>query len=354
MKKIYLSREMSRAMAFDHPVGDPTGGPAYGEKRDPISAAISVGTMLFTAEAAFAGSIMAGVAFGGAAISLVGNITGNKTLSQVGMVAGLIGGAGMAGMFGEAAQGATWGSAFGGEAAAAQGAAPLASTPTPEAAAAPGAQTPVVEGAPTATTPTGQPVSANPVQTPAQQSLAETLKAPTVDAPAANLTSNPAADWKAELGLKSAPEMSYAPGQAPSERLAQMMKPGFSQSLQAGNFGDAASAAWDNVKGFGKDAMDLAKSNPGAAYMMGQAAGGVANWLSGKTDAEINAMQAQTGYADARAQEIQAAIQKEKTRRANLNAGYTSVNTALNVNPNAGITQPWQQQQAGLIAGARG
>lgn len=354
MKKIYLSREMSRAMAFDHPIGDPTGGPAYGEKNDPISAAISVGTMLFTAEAAFAGSIMAGVAFGGAAISLVGNITGNKTLSQVGMVAGLIGGAGMMGMFGEAAQGATWSSAFGAEAGA--GATPLASTPTPEVTPPTGPQTPVVDGAPTSAAPTPQ-AAPNPVNpTPAQTSLAETLKPPVVEAPANNLASTPAADWKAELGLKSAPQMSYAPGMAPGEQLQAALKPGFTESLQAGKFGDAATAAWDNVKGFGKGAMDMAKSNPGAAYVMAQAAGGVANWLSGKTDAEINALQAQTGYADARAQQIQAEIQKEKSRRANLNAGYTTVNTALNVNPNAGITQPWQQQQqpAGLIAGARG
>jgi hypothetical protein len=38
MSKIYLSRSISRSMSADHPVGDPTGGAAYGEKNDPVSA----------------------------------------------------------------------------------------------------------------------------------------------------------------------------------------------------------------------------------------------------------------------------------------------------------------------------
>jgi ABC-type branched-subunit amino acid transport system permease subunit len=96
------------------------------------------------------------------------------------------------------------------------------------------------------------------------------------------------------------------------------------------------------------------------AYVAAQAVGGVANWLSGKTDAEIDALKANTGYANARALEIQAAIDKEKLRRANLNAGYTTINpqSQMTVNPNAVIQQPWAPQtntaNTGLIAGARG
>ena len=45
MQKTYLSRAMTRAMALDHPIGDPTGGPAYGEKNDPVSAVISIAAM---------------------------------------------------------------------------------------------------------------------------------------------------------------------------------------------------------------------------------------------------------------------------------------------------------------------
>lgn len=39
--KIYLSRAQSRAYSYEFGVGDPTGGPAYGERRDPVSAVVS-------------------------------------------------------------------------------------------------------------------------------------------------------------------------------------------------------------------------------------------------------------------------------------------------------------------------
>lgn len=39
--KIYLNRAQSRAYSYEFGVGDPTGGPAYGERRDPVSATIS-------------------------------------------------------------------------------------------------------------------------------------------------------------------------------------------------------------------------------------------------------------------------------------------------------------------------
>lgn len=45
-KKVYLSRATTRAMATEYPIGDPTGGPAYGEKNDPVSAAIVGGASL--------------------------------------------------------------------------------------------------------------------------------------------------------------------------------------------------------------------------------------------------------------------------------------------------------------------
>ena len=44
-EKTYLSRAMTRAMSLDHPIGDPTGGPAYGERRDPVSAVLAVAGM---------------------------------------------------------------------------------------------------------------------------------------------------------------------------------------------------------------------------------------------------------------------------------------------------------------------
>lgn len=45
-QKIYLSRRQTKAMSIDHPIGDPTGGAAYREMRDPVSAAVMVGGQL--------------------------------------------------------------------------------------------------------------------------------------------------------------------------------------------------------------------------------------------------------------------------------------------------------------------
>lgn len=42
ISKVYLSRAQTRAMSMDGPVGDPFGGPAYGEKNDPVTAAVGV------------------------------------------------------------------------------------------------------------------------------------------------------------------------------------------------------------------------------------------------------------------------------------------------------------------------
>lgn len=372
MQKTYLSRAMTRAMALDHPIGDPTGGPAYGEKNDPVSAVISIAAMAGTYGAMAAGSIMAGVAFAGAAVSLVGNISGNKTLSKIGMVAGIVGGAGMMGAFGEAAQGATWGSAFGsgGEAAAATGAeAALSQTST---------------GAPQ--TPAAAVAETYAVSTPSVEALplgpagGESLAAPSLNAPggaaaplnapggaAAPLNSGaipntampgqPGAGWQyfgetaSNVPTAISPEGQY---------FANVGGTGMEKITGAGgqplSFGEKA---WEAVKGAGSGMMDLTKSNPGAAMMMGQAASGVADWLSGKTDAEIAALEAQIGFADARALQIQEEIARERQRRANLNAGYTQVNTSMQVNPNANIPQPWAAApatpyQPGLIAGARG
>jgi hypothetical protein len=97
--------------------------------------------------------------------------------------------------------------------------------------------------------------------------------------------------------------------------------------------------------------MDMLKNNPTGAYVAAQAVGAAADWLSGKTDAELDALKANTGYANAKALEVQAALDREKMRRANLNAGYTNVDAGFKVNPNAAVAQPYQQPP-GLVAGA--
>lgn len=361
MQKTYLSRAMTRAMALDHPIGDPTGGPAYGEKNDPISAVISIASMAGTYAAAgtFAAmTLTQGLVFAGAALSLAGNVTGNKTLSKIGMVTGLAGGVGM---LAEWATGSTIGGTlgetfgFGGEAAATGAeAAALAQTPT-------GApQTPAAAVAESYAVPTPS-VEASPLGPIGGESLA----APSLNAPggaAAPLNAPGGAAAPLNAGAPTTPAMistannSLDPVGSLIQQKGLPIDPSYAENLRQMT---PMESAWQGAKDFGKGAMDLAKSNPGAATMMGQAASGVADWLSGKTDAEIAALEAQIGFADARALQIQEEIARERQRRANLNAGYTQVNTSMQVNPNANIPQPWAAApatpyQPGLIAGARG
>jgi hypothetical protein len=55
-RKFYLSRAQTRAMSNDHPIGDPMGGAAYREMRDPVTAGISavatIGSSLISSNAA--------------------------------------------------------------------------------------------------------------------------------------------------------------------------------------------------------------------------------------------------------------------------------------------------------------
>ena len=117
-------------------------------------------------------------------------------------------------------------------------------------------------------------------------------------------------------------------------------KPGALDLLKQGRFGDAAMTA-------GSGAMDMLKTNPTGAYVAAKAVGGLADWLSGRSEAELEQIKANTGYANAKALEVQATVDREKMRRANLNAGYGSVNAGFKINPNAVVAQP-----PGLVAGA--
>ena len=335
IKKIYMSRAETRAMAAEHPIGDPTGGPAYGEKNDPISAAISIGTMFATAEAGFAAmTLMQGITFAGAAVSLVGNITGNKSLMKLGAIAGIAGGLGSfaesQGLFSSGNLGESLGM----------------TTSIPDEAlrssVAVGNQAPVVDGVQTnpvvdaASAPSvvnNQPLNVN-----APGAATTPLNTPGGATPSLNAP-NPGTDI---LG-RPLPAMSYAPGMGPNMSPAVPAGPGFVDSLKAGNYLDAAKAAGSNT-------MDMLKNNPTGAYVAAQAVGGVADWLSGKTDAEIAALKANTGFADAKAQEVQLAIAKEERRRLNMANRYatTSPQTGIAVNPNAVVRPP---ATTGLVAG---
>ena len=396
-QKTYLSRAMTRAMSIDHPIGDPHGGPAYGERNEPVSAILAIGGMAFTAEAAIGGSIMAGLAFAGSALSLVGNITGNSTLSKIGLVAGLVGGAGMSGLFGQAAQGATWGSTFGGSAGAA-GAAPtaeLAQTPT---AAASGAQASPVDVQSGITSTRSIVPDASSVNTSVNaQTLANSgpslASQPTVGAAASSAAPAPdlsgsavgsaAPGAQAPVGAPSAPSAAgVAAPSAPTTGFQSI--PNTAQPGQAGygwqyysdaaggpgaaidpegryflgteqrtgvnggpmGFGDYANQAWQGIKSAGSSAMELAKTNPGAAYVMGMGAMSVGDYLSGKTQAQINQMEAAGQLSKAQADKIRYEMDLAEKRRNQLNANQ-AVPLNLQINPNGVQFAP------GLIAGAR-
>lgn len=362
MQKTYLSRAMTKAMALDHPIGDPTGGAAYGEKNDPISAIISIASMASTYAAAgtFAAmTLTQGLVFAGAAISLTGNITGNKTLSKIGLIAGLAGGVGM---LAEKAFDTTIGSSLG-ETFGSSAAAPAAEL---GAAAAPGVEvtplgadfnapstaqygtSPLTENLSLeASLPGGMPpgpadLAAGPGALPGPNLEAGVpgVTAPTVTGPGAADAAN--------LGTATTGAGPTMPGETPYDPATATRRVDF-KPMGGGGMMDTAKAAGDWMQ-----------KNPMLTMVGAQAASGLSNWLSGKTDAEIDALKAQTGYSNAKAIEVQAALDREKLRRSNLNAGYTQVNTGMSVNPNAGVAQPWTPPQpqpqapAGLIAGARG
>ena len=336
--KIYLTRAATRSMSLDHPVGDPTGGPAYGEKNDPVSAIISIATMAGTGGAVLAGTatLFQGLAFAGAALSLTGNVTGNKTLSKLGMVVGIAGGVGM---LGEAAFGMsspTLGETFG------YGAGATPPTVAPSAFDSASANAPSASVNPDAVVnPLGEvapPAAVGGEPSPAARIASDPIaSAQNINAPSMGLDTSLASPAYSPADATRAVDFGYKPGGT-----------SVMDSFRAGNYGQALGKAGSNV-------MDLAKTNPGAAMVMGQATIGLTDWLSGKTDAEIDALQAQTGFSNAKAMEVQELLAREKRRRANLSAGYTQVNAGVSVNPNAQIQQPWAPQQpAGLIAGARG
>jgi hypothetical protein len=329
-------------MAADHPIGDPTGGAAYGEKNDPITAIVSIASMAGTYAAAgsFAAmTLMQGITFAGAALSLVGNISGNSTLMKIGAIAGIAGGIGS---FAESAglidKTSTLGETFGMEGTKAAATGNLVQTPTaakPDVVQAGGGETTVAQ------------TSAVP-----QPDIQSTNVPPSdVNVPGGTKSlNNPGGAGGNPLNTQIGPPMTAADysltAKAPGGIGAKLPnaatlapKPGVMDLLKQGKFADAAGAA-------GSSAMDVLKTNPTGAYVAAQAIGGVADWLSGKTDSEIAALEANTGYADAKAQEVQLAIAKEKQRRLNMTNRYASVSPQANiaVNPNANAQAP------GLVA----
>lgn len=103
-EKTYLSRAQSRIWSMDNPVGDPFGGPAYGERNEPVSmiaAVVSIGVgasavgAAVTAGALTLSAVMGGLMIAGGAASLIGTVSGNKKLAMIGGIVAGVGGLGL-------------------------------------------------------------------------------------------------------------------------------------------------------------------------------------------------------------------------------------------------------------------
>ena len=344
-QKTYLSRAMTRAMALDHPIGDPTGGPAYGEKNDPVSAVMSIAAMgsTYAAAGTFAAmTLTQGLVFAGAALSLVGNVTGNKTLSKIGMVAGIAGGVGM---LAETITGSTFGGDMrvgdlAGETVTQQpsaASASLSGSPVETAAQAPVAEagTQAVQGGPVAAEAAGTPVATANVNAPPAPTGVP-LQAVDAAAPAAAVPQAAAAPASYDSFGTPAPAGSPAAVSADPSGLAQTQ-------LDANA---AARLAAEGKPGLVSQFMKFTKENPMLAYIGAQAVGGVGSYMTAQDE-----------------REYQEKLRNERLRR--LNAGYQNVNQGMRVTPQmavpvnpqqfAAASLPVQQvQPAGLIAAARG
>jgi len=319
MRKYHFSRAETRAMALDHPIGDPTGGAAYGEKNDPVSAVISLATMggTYAAAGSFAAmSVMQGITFAGAALNLVGNVSGNKTLQKIGMVAGIAGGIGqLAGI-----QGPTLGQTFG----------KVSGTG--------GAVTPVSGGG-------GASPSGSLTNTPTANVQGASVTPAPAAAPAAAPVATPVAG-----GADLLDDAAAAAARAKMP-YGGMGSGGVSDLAQVTTSQAGGGSVWESVKGAGKSLMEFTQANPGGAVMLGSTASTLSDYLTGKTDAEIDALEAQKDLYGAKAAEVQEAINNERRRRQNLNEGWAQVNTGIQVNPNvsmkpAGLISQQMPQQA--------
>jgi len=346
-EKTYLSKVMTRAMATQGmPIGDPTGGPAYGERRDPVSAIIAVasmweaGTIIAGASSLMAGfealTVAQGLMFAGGALNLVGNATGNKDLMILGSAVTLTGGLG--GFMSDAGSGfnQTFSEAF---------------TQTPSTATASLTGTPVNGGpavgpevADVTTTTAREAAAAN---NPASQSLNSTPSVtPDIPAPAAVAPPlTPATAGTAPLGGFDSVDVQFNPAQVAAN----------SNATPANTFGKVPGSSQVDP-GIIDKAMVFAKENPMAAMVLGQAASGVATGVmdmaSGKTAAQTDQLKADAAYRRSIADKTNRDSALQASRIAQLNANLKAQYPQMNVNQNA-VTVA-QQQPAGLIASARG
>jgi hypothetical protein len=93
----------------------------------------------------------------------------------------------------------------------------------------------------------------------------------------------------------------------------------------------------------------MVKDNPEVAIVLAQGGAELANYLSGKTDAQIRELESSINANDANAQRTLFTIAEEKRRRANIQGAYLPAQVAP-AQPAPMQSNPYQP--AGLIAGA--
>lgn len=97
----YVTRAVQRAYGMEHPIGDPFGGAAYGEKNGGgsfgkiVSSAVPMiagAAMMIGSGGALAPLVIGGAMFAGGAMSGIGAISGNQTLSKIGGITSAVAG----------------------------------------------------------------------------------------------------------------------------------------------------------------------------------------------------------------------------------------------------------------------
>jgi hypothetical protein len=340
-EKTYLSRAMTKAMSLDHPIGDPTGGPAYGERRDPVSAVMAVagmweaGTIIAGASTLMAGfealTVAQGLMFAGGALSLVGNVTGNKDLMILGGAVAL--GGGIGGLMSDAGTGfnQTFSDAF-------SSTSPTSGLTSSPAGAdlAPGSQNVGTQA------PATDVLRDNITTTSAREAASQSLNTPSAAAPNIPMP-GPAAP--APLGGFDSTAQQFNPTQVAANTAAT---PG-------NTFGQTPGSS-QITPGIIDKAMAFAKEQPMAAMVLGQAAGGVATGVmdmaSGKTAAQTEQLKADAAYRKSIADKTNRDSALQASRIAQMNANLKAQYPQINVNQ--GAVTMGQQQPAGLIANVRG
>ena len=340
-EKTYLSRAMTRAMSLDHPIGDPTGGPAFGERRDPVSAVMAVagmweaGTIIAGASTLMAGvealTVAQGLMFAGGALSLVGNVTGNKDLMVLGGAVML--GGGIGGLMSDAGTGfnQTFSEAF----SSTSPSAGLTSSPAGTDLA-PGSQNVGTQA------PANDVLRDNITTNTASTSASPSLNSPSAAAPDIHVP-GPAAP--APLGGFDSTAQQFNPTQVSANTAAT---PG-------NTFGQTPGSS-QITPGIIDKAMAFAKEQPMAAMVLGQAAGGVATGVmdmaTGKSAAQTEQLKADAAYRKSIADKTNRDSALQASRIAQINANLKAQYPQINVNQ--GAVTMGQPQPAGLIANARG